>query len=588
MSETWVNATLFFKNEQIAKEWEHAFALLKDEKWQEGINALIAKGCQCMAEEKEGMPLVTLVQQKSARLDIRFLEGAVYCWDFLNEISKAGATHISASGYYSTTFSTDTLYKIGKKKVKYDTFIESISAVDDEYAFIQAINKGNAKEAQRLLEKGINPNVELSPGWYPIHQAVEKSKPAIVDLLLAAGADINMTTCSPNEHKNERNRTAVHIALSNRRPPAAMLKRLFTYKPDLSIRDIKGKAPLDYVMSPDSLDIIDLLLKAGAQINARDPEGKTAVFHSSWSHSSDPESDYIAFLDAVESRGADLFATSHNGTNLRWEKGGSRVTREYLEAKGVAFARPVDAYNEKPIINLLTAIRHYDIEKIRELVNSGIDLDEPVEIGWNRVEPVLCYAANFDFPDVVKILLDAGAHVNAARVLYGETPLHYAAWSGDSEAVKLLIQRGADVNATTNAQAPSKYGETPLMEAAGRGFLEVVGLLIGHGADVNAATVYGETALMKASYEGFLNVVRLLVEHGADVNARATHNGSPTDAFLRALDNIRHASDVLDYLFPLWRPTEVEKSCGIKLAKGWDERKDWLDKIKQVPVSDKQ
>ena len=62
----------------------------------------------------------------------------------------------------------------------------------------------------------------------------------------------------------------------------------------------------------------------------------------------------------------------------------------------------------------------------------------------------------------------------------GNTPLMYAAAFGSVEAVRLLIDAGADVNARNGFDA------TPLIWAAGN--LAKARLLLEHGADVNAHT----------------------------------------------------------------------------------------------------
>lgn len=56
----------------------------------------------------------------------------------------------------------------------------------------------------------------------------------------------------------------------------------------------------------------------------------------------------------------------------------------------------------------------------------------------------LHYAARCNFLNIAKILLRAGANVNATS-RSGATPLHRAAYIGNSDMCKLLMAHGADV-----------------------------------------------------------------------------------------------------------------------------------------------
>jgi ankyrin repeat protein len=76
----------------------------------------------------------------------------------------------------------------------------------------------------------------------------------------------------------------------------------------------------------------------------------------------------------------------------------------------------------------------------------------------------------------VKAALDAGVPADA-RFRYDRTALSFAADRGQVEIVKLLLDRGADVNAKD-----SFYGVTPLVWAASNGHVEVARILLARGA----------------------------------------------------------------------------------------------------------
>ena len=51
--------------------------------------------------------------------------------------------------------------------------------------------------------------------------------------------------------------------------------------------------------------------------------------------------------------------------------------------------------------------------------------------------------------DTAEVLLAKGANPTAEDSIYRDTPIHFAAWSEQSDIVKLLISKGVDVNLTT-------------------------------------------------------------------------------------------------------------------------------------------
>ena len=100
--------------------------------------------------------------------------------------------------------------------------------------------------------------------------------------------------------------------------------------------------------------------------------------------------------------------------------------------------------------------------------------------------------------------------------------LTLAANLGSAEIVELLLDAGADL------EAKNKRGWTAVMSAVDGGRKSIVRLLLSRGASANAAAVKtGWTALMAASSSGFKDISKMLVGAGADVNAVQTQGWSP-------------------------------------------------------------
>jgi len=189
-------------------------------------------------------------------------------------------------------------------------------------------------------------------------------------------------------------------------------------------------------------------------------------------------------------------------------------------------------------MDLLDAAKRGGIEKVREILEAGVDPN----IQNNRGYTALIWASEYGNTDIVKLLLDSGADPNIQRN-NGHTPLSIAAEEGYTDIVRELLKAGADPNIKDYFD-----GRTALMFASDYGSLEIVKLLLNSGADpnirdnqgtttlMNASSVEivklllynladpnlqtndGETALMQTSIDGYIDIVKLLLDNGVDPN----------------------------------------------------------------------
>jgi hypothetical protein len=112
--------------------------------------------------------------------------------------------------------------------------------------------------------------------------------------------------------------------------------------------------------------------------------------------------------------------------------------------------------------------------------------------------------------DLVKKILDRGAHVDAWDYDWDCTPLFWAVRNDHIDIAKLLLDRGAKVDATDND------GWTSLHWAACRGHADIARLLLDRGAEVDARDDKGRTPLRFAAIYGNTGTARLLILNGAD------------------------------------------------------------------------
>ena len=116
----------------------------------------------------------------------------------------------------------------------------------------------------------------------------------------------------------------------------------------------------------------------------------------------------------------------------------------------------------------------------------------------NPKHKILEAAKNGDLATVKAILEVDPKSVNCRDMDGREsTPLHFAAGYNHPEVVKLLLENGADI------EAKDKGGLVPLHNACSYGHYEVAELLIKYGADVNAVDLFNFSPLHEGSFQEF-------------------------------------------------------------------------------------
>lgn len=119
----------------------------------------------------------------------------------------------------------------------------------------------------------------------------------------------------------------------------------------------------------------------------------------------------------------------------------------------------------------------------------------------------------------------------------GETQLHRACITGNTNQARRLIDQGHPVNLRDHA------GWLPLHEAANHGFKEIVELLLDNGALINdkgGTSSDGITPLYDACVNGHLEIVELLLDRDANATLRNDLNKTP----LHALEYWRKTNDL--------------------------------------------
>ncbi|CAL4063982.1 unnamed protein product [Meganyctiphanes norvegica] len=173
------------------------------------------------------------------------------------------------------------------------------------------------------------------------------------------------------------------------------------------------------------------------------------------------------------------------------------------EAKGDAvspFTSPVKG--SKPYKDLVTAVKHGDVNKTQEALSEGADPNTCIaESIWKS--PMLLVAVYKGHLELVKLLLENGADLHRQDQL-GRQAVHEAATCGRLEILQLLHERGAIINAI------NKLSETPLHKAAFMNREDIVHWLLEHGASPTMTNSKGLTPADEAHRYGYNELAFML------------------------------------------------------------------------------
>ena len=167
--------------------------------------------------------------------------------------------------------------------------------------------------------------------------------------------------------------------------------------------------------------------------------------------------------------------------------------------------------------NILTyCVKSQNVGAIETLLKQGVNPN------WHNLKGVwpICLAAQKGGVEIIQMLIDAGAEVNAQNDTTLATAIIQASHFGYVDAVNLLLSNKADPH-DANAK-----GTTALMRAAQEGHIEIAQSLLRANVDVNRRNQEGMNALMLASQRGHSNIVRILIQAKAAMDDQTTQGST--------------------------------------------------------------
>src|SRR5579863_6820552 len=256
---------------------------------------------------------------------------------------------------------------------------------------------------------------------------------------------------------------------------------------------------LDTVESGDHIAAMRLLTAKGADVNAADADGSTAIMYAA-------ANDDLELVRALIKAGANVKLANQLGTSAITEAaiiGSAPIIDALLKAGANPNFRTTDG--ETP---LMAAARSGKVDAAKVLLAAGADINAKETWGG---QSAIMWAAAQSQGDMVKFLASKDANLNdhgkinqwERKVIQeprpkdmnkgGFTPLHYAAREGCSACVQNLL----DAHADPDSEDPDR--ETPLLLALENMHFDTAAVLVKGGADLDKWDLFGRSPVYMAA-----------------------------------------------------------------------------------------
>ncbi len=434
---------------------------------------------------------------------------------------------------------------------------------DGTTALAWAAHWNDLETADLLVRAGANPSLANDYGVTPLTLACQNRSAAMVATLLKAGADPNVVQWTGE----------TPLITCARTGDVQAVKLLLSAGADVDVTEERqGHTALMRAVAGKHSPVVQALIEAGADVNARSKDGFTALMFSA--QEGDLESARI-LLGA----GVDVNELTARGPDARRDLTGGPCVNNYGDSRrGWPGEGPfcfVPDANPSALV-MATANGHQELALF--LLDKGADpnstdaygwtaLHHAVPEGWVAIGQTLTGGHHKprperrpNMPELVEALLSHGANPNARITGHfsplsqftnqtsnnspiGGTPFALAAAAADVRIMRALLDAGADPHLKLELD-----GTPPLMLAAGAkrladgvpredlhgskeaedaNSLEAVKLLVGLGADLAERDSDGRTALHAAVNIRAHEIVRFLVENGSDLDAADRRGVTP-------------------------------------------------------------
>ncbi|MCW5554392.1 MAG: ankyrin repeat domain-containing protein [Verrucomicrobiae bacterium] len=448
---------------------------------------------------------------------------------------------------------------------------------------------GFSKQVECLLAANAPTDARDTNNWTPLDSAMQAKQTETIRLLLGS-------TKGPPPDRGVA--MTIHEAAASGNIVALTE---FATSENLEMRNELGFTPFHLAMQHGQLGAAAFLLDKGADINATDPDGNTALLQiggkwgytiagrpsAAWftRHSQDPrKAEYLRLLTEGGDQGwprylvqAIGFLLANGADAAVTNKAGKSVSQLILGSSTSAFTEErtsllkllgradglLDERNANGETGLHRAAREILGDNAGALIAAGADLNATNNLGRTPLHAAVERLGGWGDSQPFALILNAKPNVNA-QDNEGLTPLHVLVLSDSifiREATEALLAAGADPNLRDEA------GRTPLLcSLAGkwpwRAAEASLRQLVAAGANADAADNQGNTALHYLARMGHPSPMFFVPEaasHFASLDVNATNRAGDTPLHVAARAG---ATDVFDWLRSRGARLDVTNAAG--------------------------
>ncbi|AGT42736.1 ankyrin repeat domain-containing protein [Treponema pedis] len=331
--------------------------------------------------------------------------------------------------------------------------------------------------------------------------------------------------------------TLLHIC--SRKGYTGFVRFLINKNVPIDVKNMASSTALHEAVRSGKIETASLLIKSGADPNARDASGNTAL------HLVMPEASRSKLFSELLASGAkpnikDNYGETplHVAVRIGME---DNILQQLIEA-----GADINERNKKGQTPLILAIERNLVNQVKSLIKYGSDIHAEDTAG----DTAFTKALSIGLPMVQNVITDTNSMYRDSN---GSTPLHIAiSRKASTDIIYYLVEKKSLVNTR------DKAGNTALHIAAEQNYREAGEILLANNADIFYANVKGESPLKLAMLLGggredwiinshtisakdgagntplhlasewkVIPMILYLLDKGADINARNSNNETP-------------------------------------------------------------